>query len=84
MKKLNIYIIKQYIGTFIFTFFVAIFILLMQFLWTWVDEFIGKGVEYFEKIGINDTFGQSGKPAALLQEYGLTGPQIADRIAKAL
>ena len=46
MKKLNIYIIKQYIGTFIFTFFVAIFILLMQFLWTWVDEFIGKGVEF--------------------------------------
>ena len=46
LKKLNIYIIKQYIGTFIFTFFVAIFILLMQFLWTWVDEFIGKGLEF--------------------------------------
>ena len=46
LKKLNIYIIRQYIGTFIFTFFVAIFILLMQFLWTWVDEFIGKGVEF--------------------------------------
>ena len=46
LKRLNIYIIKQYIGTFIFTFFVAIFILLMQFLWTWVDEFIGKGVEF--------------------------------------
>ena len=46
LKKLNTYIIRQYIGTFIFTFFVAIFILLMQFLWTWVDEFIGKGVEF--------------------------------------
>ena len=46
LKKLNIYIIKQYIGTFIFTFFVAIFILLMQFLWTWVDEFIGKGLGF--------------------------------------
>ncbi len=45
---------------------------------------IGKGVEYFEKIGINDVFGQSGKPADLLREYGLTGPQIADRIASAL
>ncbi len=43
---------------------------------------IGKGVEYFEKIGINDIFGQSGKPADLLKEYGLTGPQIADRIAE--
>lgn len=45
---------------------------------------IGKGVEYFEKIGINDIFGQSGKPADLLKEYGLTGPQIAERIAAAL
>ena len=45
---------------------------------------IGKGVEYFEKIGINDVFGQSGKPADLLKEYGLTGPQIAERIASAL
>ena len=46
LKKLNIYIIRQYIGTFIFTFVVAIFILLMNFLWTWVDELIGKGVEF--------------------------------------
>ena len=44
---------------------------------------IGNGVKYFEKIGINDVFGQSGKPADLLTEYGLTGQQIADRIAGA-
>ena len=43
----------------------------------------GMGLKHFEKIGINDVFGQSGKPAALLEEYGLTGKQIADRIAKA-
>ena len=51
---------------------------------TVASAIIGKGVEYFEKIGINDVFGQSGKPADLLREYGLTGPQIADRIAGAL
>jgi transketolase len=45
---------------------------------------IGKGVVSFEKIGINDEFGQSGKPADLLKEYGLTGPQIADRIQAGL
>ncbi len=45
---------------------------------------IGHGVETFEKIGINDEFGQSGKPADLLVEYGLTGPQLADRIAASL
>lgn len=41
---------------------------------------IGTGVHSFEKIGINDLFGQSGKPADLLKEYGLTGRQIADRV----
>ena len=41
---------------------------------------IGHGVEKFHKIGINDVFGQSGKPADLLKEYGLTGPQIAENM----
>ena len=41
---------------------------------------IGHGVEKFRKIGIYDVFGQSGKPADLLKEYGLTGPQVAETI----
>ena len=40
----------------------------------------GKGTFSFTKIGIEDRFGQSGKPADLLKEYGLTGPQIAQRV----
>ncbi len=44
------------------------------------SEIICGGVEKFMKIGINDEFGQSGKPADLLKEYGLTGPQMADKI----
>ena len=43
----------------------------------------GMGLEKFMKIGINDEFGQSGKPAHLLEEYGLTGKQIADKIMNA-
>ena len=45
---------------------------------------VGKGGETFKKIGINDVFGQSGKPAHLLKEYGLTGPQIAENILNSL
>ena len=45
---------------------------------------IGHGVEKFMKIGINDVFGQSGKPVDLLREYELTGPQIAEKILKNL
>ena len=44
---------------------------------TVASAIIGKGVEKFKKIGINDEFGQSGKPVDLLKEYGLTGPQSA-------
>ena len=43
----------------------------------------GMGLKTFQKIGINDQFGQSGKPAHLLEEYGLTGKQIAEKIMNA-
>ena len=51
---------------------------------TVASAIIGHGVEKFLKIGINDVFGQSGKPADLLKEYELTGPQIAEKIMKNL
>ena len=44
------------------------------------SEIICGGVEKFMKIGINDEFGQSGKPVDLLKEYGLSGAQIAEKI----
>ncbi len=46
MKRLHVYMIKSYIGPFIFTFFIAVFVLLMQFLWKYIDEFVGKGIEW--------------------------------------
>ena len=38
--------LRSYLGPLIFTFFIALFILLMQFLWKWIDEFVGKGLEW--------------------------------------
>lgn len=46
MKKLYKYILRSFIGTFIFTFFVAVFILLMQFLWCYLDDLVGKGLGF--------------------------------------
>ena len=46
MKKLNIFILKSYIGPLILTFFIALFILVMQFLWKYVDDMVGKGLEW--------------------------------------
>lgn len=47
MKKLNLYILKSYAGPFVLTFFVVIFILLMQFLWKYIDDLVGKGLEWY-------------------------------------
>ncbi len=45
MKKLHFFIIKSYIGPFILTFFIAQFLLLMQFLWKYIDDLVGKGLD---------------------------------------
>ena len=39
--------LRSYLGPLVFTFFIALFILLMQFLWKWIDEFVGKGLEWY-------------------------------------
>ena len=44
------------------------------------DVLMGKVNCKFHKIGVNDQFGQSGKAADVLREYGLTANQIAATI----
>lgn len=44
MKKLDILIIRSFIGPFIITFFVTLFIFVMQFFWLYMDELLGKGL----------------------------------------
>ena len=44
-KKLHLYLIKAFLIPFITTFFIAIFLLLMQFLWKYIDDLVGKGLE---------------------------------------
>lgn len=44
MKKLDKFILKSYIGPFVLTFFISMFILLMQFLWRYLDDIVGKGL----------------------------------------
>ena len=46
MKKLYVFILKSYVGPLILTFFIALFILVMQFLWKYVDDLVGKGLEW--------------------------------------
>ena len=44
IKKLDIFIAKQFGLLFIATFFICQFVLMMQFLWRYVDDLIGKGL----------------------------------------
>ena len=44
IKKLDLFIAKQFGLLFIGTFFICQFVLMMQFLWRYIDDLIGKGL----------------------------------------
>ena len=44
IKKIDIYLLRNFLGLFLATFFIAIFILLMQFMWIHVNDLVGKGI----------------------------------------
>ncbi|MBR8721516.1 hypothetical protein IX307_002734 [Bacteroides pyogenes] len=45
IKKLDIFIVKSFFMLFVGTFFICLFIFMLQFLWKYVDELVGKGLE---------------------------------------
>ncbi len=46
MKRLHRLVISSFLGPFVMTFFIVLFLLLMQFLWRYIDELVGKGLEF--------------------------------------
>lgn len=57
-KKLDKLIIKAFVGPFIAVFFLTLLVLIMQFFWLWIDDFVGKGLSaniIFEFIGYQST-----------------------------
>ena len=47
LKKIDKLLIKSFLPPFFLTFFIALFVLIMSFLWTYVDEIVGKGADVF-------------------------------------
>ncbi len=45
MKKIHQLVLKSYLGPLILTFFIIIFILMMNFVWRYIDELVGKGLD---------------------------------------
>ncbi len=45
IKRLYTFMLQSFLPLFLMTFFICLFIILMQFLWRYVDELVGKGLE---------------------------------------
>ena len=45
IKKMDLFIIKTFLSNLLGTFFICLFIFLMQLLWMWVDDFVEKGLD---------------------------------------
>ena len=43
-KKLDIFILKDYLLLFAGTFFICLFIFMMQFMWRYLEELVGRGL----------------------------------------
>lgn len=43
-KKLDKLVIRAFIGPFVATFFITVLVLVMQFFWLYIDDFVGKGL----------------------------------------
>ncbi|TAG30879.1 MAG: YjgP/YjgQ family permease [Sphingobacteriia bacterium] len=59
IKKLDILIIRSFIGPFIAAFAISLFVLTMQFFWLYIDDLVGKGLDLitvFKLIGLVTLF----------------------------
>ena len=44
IKRLYLFVLKSFLPLFAMTFFIVLFIVLMQFLWRYIDDLVGKGL----------------------------------------
>lgn len=47
MKTIHKLVLKSYLGPMVLTFFIVMFVLLMNFIWRYIDELVGKGLDIF-------------------------------------
>ncbi len=47
MKKIDKFILQSFLGPFAITFAIAVFIFVMQFLWVYIDDLVGKGLSFW-------------------------------------
>jgi len=47
VKKLNLLVLRSFAGPMLVTFLISLFVLIMQFLWKYIDDLVGKGLEWY-------------------------------------
>lgn len=47
MYKIDRFVLRSFLRPFLITFFVMVFFLLMQFVWKYVNELVGRGIEWY-------------------------------------
>lgn len=83
MKKLHILVLKSYVGPLVLTFFISLFILVMQFLWKYIDDLVGKGLEWHVVAQLlfyaSTTFVPLALPLAILLSSLMTFGNLGER-----
>lgn len=65
LKKLDLLILKAFIGPFVATFFITLFVLVMQFFWKYIDDLVGKGLDLFSILKLTSFVTVTAIPLAL-------------------
>lgn len=83
MKKLYQLVLRSYIGPLVLTFFISLFILVMQFLWKYIDDLVGKGLEWHVVMRLlfyaSTTFVPLALPLAILLASLMTFGNLGER-----
>lgn len=82
LKKLDTLILRSFIGPFFVTFLIAIFVLVMQFFWLYIDDLVGKGIDLLTLIRligyVAATMVPLGLPLALLLSSIMTFGKLGE------
>lgn len=65
MKKLDKLVIKSFIGPFVVTFFITLFVLVLQFFWKYIDDLVGKGLDFITILRLTSYVTATAVPLAL-------------------
>ena len=56
IKKLDRFIIKAFLKNLMATFFICLFIFIIQLMWKWIDEFVDKGANFVRKKAVGSLY----------------------------